>query len=53
MNWVSGTLVITHDTGKEEVINEITYANAVEYVKTLGPYLESAFYHPNTVQIEV
>lgn len=55
MNWVSGVLIIKYDTGIEELYDNLSYKQAVDYVKKQAEnyVIEHATYHPASVTITV
>jgi len=55
MNWLSGTLLITYDTGDTHKEDNVTYHQAIQIVKneTKTNLLESAVYIPDSVTINV
>lgn len=55
MNWFSGTLIIKYDTGVEELYDNLSYREAVEYVKEQAKQhvIERASYIPASTNISV
>lgn len=55
MNWFSGTLIIKYDTGVEELYDNLSYREAVQYVKKQAKQhvIERATYIPANTNISV
>lgn len=55
MNWFSGALIIKYDTGVEELYDNLSYKEAVEYTKQQAKYyvIDRATYIPASTNISI